>query len=290
MRSSPACPESVILAPAERKSAVLELFEAARHSLEVGMFRWEAKELLVGLERACRRGVRVRVLLSRRAKGWGQKLLALERLLQDLGVEVRRYHTQASKYHAKYVIADEQLCLVGSFNFTKRDFKRTCDFGLLRREPETAQGLARLFAADWEGGELPELPSHLLVTPGGGRLRIRGLILGARRSLDIIDHRMWSPDVLQVLAGRALAGVSVRVLGREHAETEAAILCRNPAGWVPHGKLLIVDKETAVLGSISPITPLLDHRRELSIATSHPASVQRLSEFFEESFRRQDPA
>ncbi len=282
--------ETVILSPAERKAAVREAFEDARHSLTVGMFRWEDDELLGGLERACRRGVRARVLLSQRAKGWVQRLGALERRLEAIGVEVRRYQTKASKYHAKYVVADDRLGLVSSFNFTPRDLERTCDFGLLTRDGKIAQALARLFEADWEGRELADAHPSLLVMPGEGRQRIRSLILAAGKSIAIVDHRMWSPDMLQMLGHRAAEGVAVRVLGPEHAETERSILCRKPSGWMPHGKLMIVDHQTAVLGSISPITRLLDHRRELSIATSQPASVQKLSGFFEEMFHGEPAA
>lgn len=277
--------ERVILSPAERKASVLEVFEAARHSLMVGMFRWEDQELLGALERARRRGARVRVLLSERAKGWAKKLRVLQRWLQAMGVEVRRYQTKASKYHAKYAVADDRLALVTSFNFTPRDLQRTCDFGLLTQEREIAQGLARLFEADWEGEESVELPPRLLVTPGEGRRRILRLILTARKRIDIVDHRLWSPDMLQLLGFRAAEDVAVRVLGPANAETEPAIQCRKPAGWEPHGKLMIVDNESAVLGSISLITRLLDHRRELSMATGQPAAVERLAKFFDEAFR-----
>lgn len=264
---------------------MLEAFEAARHSLVVGMFRWEDQELLSALELARRRGARARVLLSERAKGWGQRLRALQRRLQSMGVEVRRYHTQASKYHAKYLVADERLALVSSFNFTSGNFQRTCDFGLLTQERETVLGLARLFEADWEGEENVEMPPRVVVTPGDGRRRILKLFLAARKSIDIVDHRLWAPDILQVLGLRAADNVAVRVLGQQSAENEPAIQCRKPPEWEPHGKLMIVDSAVAMLGSISPVTRLLDHRRELSILTSEPACVRKLAVFFEETFR-----
>ncbi len=277
--------ERAILFPDERKASVLEAFEAARHSLAVGMFRWEDQELLSALESARSRDVRARVLLSERAKGWGQRLRALQRRLQAMGVEVQRYHTKASKYHAKYVVADERLALVSSFNFTSGNFQRTCDFGLLTQERETVLGLARLFEADWEGEENVEMPPRVVVTPGDGRRRILKLFLAARKSIDIVDHRLWAPDILQVLGLRAAENVTVRVLGQASAENEPAIQCYKPPEWEPHGKLMIVDNEVAMLGSISPVTRLLDHRRELSILASEPACVQKLADFFEEKFR-----
>jgi len=45
--------------------------------------------------------------------------------------------------------------------------------------------------------------------------------------------------------------------------------------------LILVDGAEAALGSISLATPSLDFRREVAVKVSDPASIRRLSEYFD---------
>jgi phosphatidylserine/phosphatidylglycerophosphate/cardiolipin synthase-like enzyme len=73
-----------------------------------------------------------------------------------------------------------------------------------------------------------------------------------------------------LLRERQAAGVSVQVLG-----TGAV------AGLTSHGKLALVDGESAVIGSISLSPPALNLRREVAAVIRDPANVATLVQFFE---------
>jgi phosphatidylserine/phosphatidylglycerophosphate/cardiolipin synthase-like enzyme len=49
---------------------------------------------------------------------------------------------------------------------------------------------------------------------------------------------------------------------------------------IAHGKMLLVDRSTAVIGSIALSAVCLEFRRELALKTQHSRCVRQLSEFF----------
>ncbi|MBI1874381.1 MAG: hypothetical protein HYS05_10925 [Acidobacteria bacterium] len=265
-------PERVILAPAERRDAVLHVIRSARERLILSLFRCYNKAILDALAEAVRRRVVVRVLLTGRAKGSKKHLKWLHAFVQDLGAEVHRYADPVVKYHAKYIVADNGPALVASLNFTRKCFQTTCDFMLVTHAPELVTGLTRLFDADWTAPPtgLPDIPGdRLIVGPERARRRFAELLQQARSSIRLIDSKLSDAAMVALLKTKAAAGVVVEVRGPDGLGT-----------LVPHGKLLIVDASTAVIGSISLATLALEFRRELAVVVRDRHAVQQLNEFW----------
>src|SRR5205085_3236693 len=121
-----------------------------------------------------RRKVRVRALFTQRAKNWDKRLLDLELFLGSMGAEVHRYAGARSKYHAKYIVADEGPALVASLNLTRKCFDKTCDFIVVTCEPGIVSGLIRLFENDCGDPDSPlppDLTDDLIVGPELARTR-----------------------------------------------------------------------------------------------------------------------
>lgn len=279
----PVHPDLVILAPAERRDTLLHVIRGARRRLILSLFRCDDDKVLEELGEALERNVKVEALLTQRAKGWDKKLKNLHESLEDVGAQVRRYEGNGdrSKYHAKYLVADDGPAVVGSLNFTSKCFRETCDFLLVTFDPAVIAGLQRLFEADWKSsnGNLPRgLGERLIVGPNQARQRYHEMLEGAKRSIRIIDHRVIDPEMVSLLRSKREAGVTVEILGR---------------GEIPdlrsHGKMMLVDGEIAVLGSISLSPPSLDDRREVAVVVSEPAAVNRMTEFFQTSFKNRVP-
>ncbi len=266
-------PEEITLVPKERGEAVLRVLRAAREHLLISLFRCDDFKVIDELANACRRGVRVQVLLTPRAKGWKKKLKELESFLQSLGAEVRRYPLLGLKYHAKYIVADDGPALIASLNFTRKHFKTTCDFLFVTHDPEVILGLKRVFETDCtaEVVSLPEnLTDRLIVGPNRSRTQIGALLRQARRSIRIIDHRLTDPAMLALLKAKKAEGVSVEVLGRGELE-----------GLASHGRMIVIDEEVATIGSLALSTPSLDFRREVVALLRDPRSVGQLNGFFQ---------
>ena len=270
--------ERLILEPGERREAVLQVIRGARERLVLSVFRCDDFKILDALAGAVRRGVRVRALLTQRAKNWDKRLQELEVFLESMGAEVHRYAGAETKYHAKYIVADDGPALIASLNFTRKCFDKTCDFIVVTCEPGTVSGLMQLFENDcgYPDAALPqEFSDRLIVGPDLARARFLEMLGQARRSIRIIDHRVSDPQVVALLRNSQASGVSVQVLGQGAVD-----------GMLSHGKMLLVDDAIAAIGSISLSPPSLNLRREVAVMVCDPGNVGKLSRFFERAWAR----
>jgi len=174
------------------------------------------------------------------------------------------------KYHAKYIAADQRLALVGSANWTRKCLDRTCDFILTTSDRGVVGALEHLFAADCAGRPPGAGADHarLVIGPEHARDRLTAILGSARRSIDLVDPKLTDPDMRNLLAERREAGVRVTCHGRHDVGDLSA-----------HGKLIVVDGRTAVIGSLSLSALHLGFRRELAISTTDRRVVGALNGF-----------
>jgi phosphatidylserine/phosphatidylglycerophosphate/cardiolipin synthase-like enzyme len=265
-------PDRVVIEPAERRAAVLQVIRGAQRRLGLTIFRCNDLDVLDEVAAAVRRGVEVDVLLTRRARGWRRRLDKLQVRLQKLGARVTRHGARATKHHAKYIIADHGPLLVASFNLTRRCFRSTCDFGVVTADPGAVTDAWRLFDADLARQPLPTgagRRSRLVVAPEWAGSAVRMLLDGARARIRILDHKLDDPRVRRLLRRKAREGVRV-----EHVGT------RIVGGRDAHGKLTIVDGRVALIGSLALSAASLELRRELALMVTEPDAVRRLDAFF----------
>ena len=264
--------ERLIIAVNERRDAVIDFIDAARAELSLSLFRCDDDSVLDAVGRAVERGVRVRALVTERARGSKAHLKELRRRIKKLGADVRRYADPVVRYHAKYAIADDRLAIVASLNFTRKCFRDTCDFMLVSRDTALAGELRRLFDADWFGRTyLPKgaAGERLMVAPENARPRFVECLRQATRSIRLIDPKLQDPAMLMLLRSREAEGVTIDVRGEEGLGT-----------LVPHGKLLMVDDELAVIGSIALSTLALEFRRELAVAIRDRRCLDDVNDFW----------
>lgn len=264
----------IVIDPAERRQAMLDIISSARTRLVLSIFRCNDDGILDALAAALKRGVSVDAILTKRAKGGKKSLKKLWQALGEIGASVHWYADPVVKYHAKYVVADDQRALIGTLNPTRKCFTRTWDFLFITEDEDIVRSVSTLFVTDAAGERI--LPRHrisdrLIIGPEGARLRIRELIEGAQRSIRLLDHKLSDPEVVALLRERRDAGVEVLVIGKNFL-----------GSLVPHGKLLIVDESRAVLGSMAMSALSLDFRREVSVVVEEARAVNALNEFFGE--------
>jgi cardiolipin synthase A/B len=264
--------DRAVIAPTERRAAVLRVIRGARRRLGLTMFRCNDADVLAAVAAAVDRGVEVDVLLTRRASGWKRRLDRLEQTLRRMGAHVARHGARATKHHAKYIVADEGPLLVASFNLTRKCFHDTCDFAVVTHDPAAVTDAWRLFDADLARQGLPTTAgthSRLVVGPEWAAVTVRALLTGARERIRIIDHKFDDPRVRWLLAAKVREGVRVEHLGQRVLDGRAA-----------HGKLTLIDGRVALVGSLALSATSLSLRRELSLVVHDPAAVARFDEFF----------
>jgi cardiolipin synthase A/B len=263
--------DQFVFAPGDRASTVLRVIRSARSRLILSLFRCDGFEILDALAEALQRGVEVSVLVTPRAKGWTRRLNELWSVLEGMGATLCRYADPVVKYHAKYIVADDGPALVASLNFTRKCFTRTCDFVVTTFDPAVVGGLRRLFEADSRGpaANLPSrFGSRLIVGPEQARRELTRLIRGARHQVRIVDPKLTDPAILDLLKAKRAAGVTVTVLGRD------------TVGYEPHGKMMLVDEDVGVIGSLSLSALSLDFRREVALVVRDQACVAQMHRLF----------
>jgi phosphatidylserine/phosphatidylglycerophosphate/cardiolipin synthase-like enzyme len=262
--------ERVVCKPLARQKAIVEFIRSAEHSLLLSMFRCDHLAILHELGEAVARGVKVEVLVTGRAKGWGKRLNPLAGCLNCMGVTVHRFKS-SGKYHAKYMVADGRAAIITTQNLTRKCFTRTRDFLLVTHDPALVDALTETFRADLDGQQAPST-RRLILGPDASRDRIEQLLAGAQTSVRILDHKLSDPGVLAILRDRTRNGVDVIV------ETGS-----KASGKSPHGRVIIVDGAVAVFGSFALTAQSLDSRRELAVIIEEPELVAKLERQFEKA-------
>ena len=265
--------DRIIVEPGERRPAVIAVIDAARERLDLSVFRCDEDAVLDALERAVRRGVRVRALVTGRARGSKAQLKRLRKMLEALGVDVRRYGDTVVRYHAKYIVADDGPAVVASLNFTRKCFEFTCDFMLMSGDAHLVAALRRVFDADWDGVAYRPAEARadrLIVGPEQARAGFVALVGRATRRIRLIDPKISDPAMLVLLKKRESEGIQIDIRGRSGL-----------GSLVAHGKLLMIDDEAAAIGSISLSTLALEFRRELAVVTRDRSALNMLNRFWD---------
>lgn len=265
--------DTVVIDPAQRRSSFIDLIEGAQHRLCLSMFRCTDFKIMDKLAEACTRGVRLELLLTQRAKGWEKKIRDLGLYLESMGAKVHRFGVPGVKYHAKYLLADDNRAIVTSLNLTPKCFDRTVDFLVITQNPAITSSLQQLFDHDVNspGAPLPDgLSNRLVIGPDTARSQFLEMLRSARSSIRIVDHKICDAEMMALLATRESEGVQIEIYGKQAIP-----------GLRSHGKMMLIDDRIAVIGSISLSPRSLKGRRELAVLIDDGDSIAQLTAFLE---------
>jgi phosphatidylserine/phosphatidylglycerophosphate/cardiolipin synthase-like enzyme len=266
----PLTPDRLVSAVEQRRGVLLDVIRQARSRITLSLFRCNDDQIIAELTAAAARGVVVEVLVTSRAKGGRRRKQKLWRALEQTGASLSAYTDPVVKYHAKYLVADEGPAVVASLNFTRKCFRKTCDALVVTYDPAVVSDLRRLWAADRDRRPMPEdLTERLIVGPERARRQFTALIAGARTSIRLIDAKLSDPELISVLNARRVEGLTIELFsGKRVGDLKS------------HGKMLLVDDETVVVGSLALAALSLDFRREVAIVVHEPSAVAEAVELF----------
>lgn len=109
--------------------------------------------LVEALHQASKRGVHVRCLLNMDKENTqiGRINARASRLLEKRGVILRKGE-RGRTIHAKLVIIDEEIVIVGSHNLSESSLCRNFEISLRFRDPVIALDLKEIYQKEWEKG------------------------------------------------------------------------------------------------------------------------------------------
>jgi phosphatidylserine/phosphatidylglycerophosphate/cardiolipin synthase-like enzyme len=262
--------DRLIVSIEQRREAVLDVIRQARQRITLSLFRCTDDQVFAELTAAVRRGVAVEVLVTSRAKGGKKKLAKLWSTLERTGAAVKPYTDPVVKYHAKYLVADDGPAIVASLNFTKKCFKKTCDALVVTYDRAVVADLRRLWTADCAREPVPaDLTERLINGPERARRQFTALIHGARTSIRLIDAKLSDPDLVSLLNEKRANGMDVQVFSAKQL-----------GDLKSHGKIMLIDDRTVVVGSLALAALSLDFRREVAIVVTEPSAVAEAVELF----------
>lgn len=135
---------------ADIRPLALDLIDSARSTLDLELYVLTDTGIVHAIERAHRRGIRVRVLLD---PGEHPSDHAIA-ILAAAGVPVRTYRSSGEKLHAKLGVADGRTALFGSANWTAGGFERNHELDVLILDsPALAAQLTAMVDADWSASQ-----------------------------------------------------------------------------------------------------------------------------------------
>ena len=173
--SADAAPATVLHnAPGSRAitTAIAELLDGARTTLDVVNPYVTDRGMIRRIERAARRGVRVRLFVPKDANNWACASAQHfhHPALLDAGVRILEYPTML---HAKAFVRDGEDVLAGTCNLEAWSLKRFFEIDLLVRSPALAAQFEERFSAP---AEVVSTPGHALT---GRRDRLKAAAFAA---------------------------------------------------------------------------------------------------------------
>lgn len=269
----------LIIQPEAGVVPILRAIKTAKKAIDVFIFRFDREDVEKALATAVQRGVTVRALIAHTNRGGEARLRRLEQRLLAAGVTVSRSADDLLRYHAKYMIADATLHLLG-FNFTKLDLDKSRSFAVSTNDHRSVDEAAKLFEADLSRQPYTPAKSNLVVSPENAREMLSNFIKGAKKELAIYDAKVFDPAMIKLLKERAAKGVKVRILGAVKAK-DCGIEARTLSPMRLHVRAIVRDGTRAFVGSQSLRKDELENRREVGLIVTNPAVARKLLQVFE---------
>ncbi|MGQ9733541.1 MAG: phospholipase D-like domain-containing protein [Candidatus Bipolaricaulia bacterium] len=270
------------------KDKLIELINSARKRIDAAIYSVSDLEVISALERACSRGVRVRILTE--AEEYQGQLARLSCLQLKLDRNDRLMHD-------KFMIVDEELVWTGSANWTEGSFYYDANNALLIRDREVARAYEREFEQMVRSGrfgpakqddndeefEVAGIPVEVYFSPSDRpRQALLRLISEAREQIELALF-YYTDEALHWALVTALArGVRVRAVldfrGFENLALSrmdelvalgAGVIEANPG--LVHHKYAIIDRKVVITGSANWTKSGMDYNDEDLIVIHSPA-------------------
>nr|WP_319446574.1 MULTISPECIES: phospholipase D-like domain-containing protein [unclassified Mycobacterium] len=288
----------LIVEPDDGLEPVLQFIGSAQNSLLVKQFTFTDESLIQAVIDRRKAGVDVRVMLNPARSGGDRANDETHERFSNAGIDVQWTNPKFYVTHEKSIVVDERTALVATFNMCLKYFTLTRDYGVIIDDPVHVAQIVEVFNADWKHDDWePSVYRGLLWSNSNSRYHMARFIDTATHRIDVQHPKFVDAVILDHLAAAVERGVKVHVLcGGRHGISEGDVLdtfaslrtlrrfgakVHKQKNLRVHAKLLIVDDERALVGSMNIDRSAFDLRRELGITITEPAVVARLKAVFE---------
>jgi phosphatidylserine/phosphatidylglycerophosphate/cardiolipin synthase-like enzyme len=172
----------LIWCPNNGRERISEFINAAKHTLWIQNERYQDTVVIEHLVRAAARGVKIHILAKAAHKVKTDKLvegIGGLRIMADVGAKIHRL--KGLKLHAKMLLADDKLGIVGSINLTPGSFDSRRELAIETDSHQVVSRLKKTADHDWQHSVPLDLSDE-------GLLADLAKSEGGAEKLGIVDH------------------------------------------------------------------------------------------------------
>lgn len=259
--------------PSPLLQAVLADLDAAQATIDLAVFDLDVNEIAEALIRARARGVVARVVIDSENLATPE-VSELTGRLERVGIAVR-FDDREPFMHNKFIVVDDTITWMGSWNFTANDTWRNNNNMLRFVSDEIAADYARefeqMFAGRFGTSKTSATP-HPQVRVGAAVIEVYfspqdGIakqvlqrVTTAQRSIHFMTFSYTADPIADAMIAQVEAGLVVRgVFEKQNAGGSGADFNRLKAGgvdvledgncYILHHKIIVIDDRTVITGS-----------------------------------------
>lgn len=291
----PCVADRLIIEPDMGRDPIINALNEAQSNVQLVMYGLTDTRLINTLIQTKNRGKYVAVLLEPSPyRTPDENTLAINRL-KTANVDVLIPNPDFTLTHQKTLIVDGKSAVIMTFNFTHATFDKERNFGLMITDPDMIREIQAVFAADAKHEAIKVKNPNLVWSPNNSREKILSFIESAHSNIQIYAEGLQDYQVIGALANAARSGVKVQILMSTYGNpnrarkqinflTRAGIQVQFSNQYEIHAKVIIVDQNRALLGSINLTNPSINKNRELSIFVKEPRIIAELEQTFAEDW------
>ena len=283
--------DELIIEPDAGRAPLLSAINNAKSSVALVMYGLTDQQFTDALIAAKNKGKTVQILLEPTPyKAEDENKRAIQQL-QAHDINLHWPDKTFRLVHQKTFLFDQQYAIVMTFNLTHSSFTRERNFALLIRDPAEVKEISRVFNADFNHQTISVDDPHLVYSPDQSRSKILALIRKAKSDIKIYAQDISDYQIIGALANAARSGIHVEILlssderkfrsGKLNYLRKAGVVIHNNQHFYIHAKVMIIDHQYMLLGSINFTKSSLEDNRELSVITEDGQVINQLLQTFE---------
>jgi phosphatidylserine/phosphatidylglycerophosphate/cardiolipin synthase-like enzyme len=275
----------IIVEPSDKGAALTHAIQNAQKSVHMTMYLLTSYDVIDALIAKHKAGHDVRVVLNQNFfSGTGNQSVFNQ--LKSAGVPVHWAPSGFNYTHEKCVIIDGKAAWIMTMNATYSSPMDNREYLAVDRDPADVSEADGIFLADY-AGKTATVNGKLVVSPVNSRGKLKTLIDGAHKTLDMEAEELSDYVLVGALDSAASRGVKVHIVlatgSASNAQTKAvANLKAHGVQLVSlgtpyiHAKSLVADGARGYVGSENFTQNSLDNNRELGLIFSAATQVNKV--------------
>lgn len=295
--------DGIYVFPEAKRDPWLKAIQKATDSIQMAAYRLSDPEIILALEAALKKGVKVFLLVEPEPMSHerSDNVVSPIEELKKMGAGISTTPSDFKQVHHKMIIIDGKWAMVGTGNLDKESFdglqdkvkneQPTRDFTITLTRPDLLEELKTVFEADTKQQKIPPTQSQLIWGPDGQRKAFLGMINGAEKTIQIYQQSIQDEGIAKALAEAAGRGVKVEILmmedpfgmmkkGKQDPNLTNQELITKAGGTVYfnqqhyiHAKVMIIDGKLMYIGSCNFYPSSIDETRELGVLTVDESQI-----------------